>query len=307
MAPQSLPELPWPHIPPERLAPQVLMAGFYVSQPPIAPRYRVRGLHYCLVTGGAMHFAFPEGGAGIAGPGDLVWFGPGVNQYEVDRSGPLSFYQLHWHAGLDALADGVPVLPELGALPHRVAVGERMGALIALWDRVIQSLLQASPTWRLESAAAVLDIQRLACEAAFHRRRARTLRLNPWEKLIARLEDEPRMPRISELAREFGLGTEAFIRTFRRYTGNTPKQYLLQRRLWKGRRMLQEGASAKEAARSCGFPDPLYFSRCYRRLFGHPPSKAKLNHDPSAPEGNTSLPISRHVFAPAIEMRYFAV
>jgi AraC-like DNA-binding protein len=303
---QSLPALPWPAIAPERLCPQVLLAGFYVMQPPTTPRYRVRGLHYCLVTGGTMRFAHPQGGTGVAGPGELVWFGAGVNQYEVDRAGPLSLYQLHWHAGVDALADGVPTLPEQGALPRALALGDHLAAAIAQWDRLIQSVLQASPTWRIESASAALEIQRLAFEAAFRRRRRPALRLNPWEKLLARLEEQERMPRVSELAREFGLSTEAFIRSFRRYTGNTPKQYLLQRRLWKGRRLLQGGASAKHAARAAGFADPLYFSRCYRRLFGHPPSLTRAHDDQAAPDCNTSLPISRHVFAPGVEMGYFS-
>src|SRR4051812_8896199 len=106
---QSLPSLPWPEIVPERLCPRVLLAGFYVMRAPTAPRYRVRGLHYCLIAGGALRYAAARGGAGVAAVGDLVWFGAGVNQYEVlESSGPLSFYQLHWHAGADALADGVP-------------------------------------------------------------------------------------------------------------------------------------------------------------------------------------------------------
>ncbi len=116
------------------------------------------------------------------------------------------------------------------------------------------------------------------------------------------------MPLVSQLARESGLGTESFIRAFRRYTGSTPKQYLFQRWLWKARRLLRDGAAVKEAAHACGFADPLYFSGCYRRLFGHHPSQAR-SADASAvaaPDG-AGLPISRHVFAPGVDMRYFDI
>ncbi|HEV8246400.1 MAG TPA: helix-turn-helix domain-containing protein, partial [Polyangiaceae bacterium] len=88
---------------------------------------------------------------------------------------------------------------------------------------------------------------------------------------------------------------------------NTPKQYLLQRRLWRARRELENGASVKAAADIAGFADPLYFSRSYRRLFGHPPSLAREHHDPASPQGDSSLPVSRHIFAPGVEMGYFAV
>jgi transcriptional regulator GlxA family with amidase domain len=33
-----------------------------------------------------------------------------------------------------------------------------------------------------------------------------------------------------------------------------------------------------EAATACGFADPSYFSKCFRRTFGHSPSKVRGEH-----------------------------
>ena len=62
----------------------------------------------------------------------------------------------------------------------------------------------------------------------------------------------------------------------------------------------------KEAAAESGFRDPLYFSRVYRKHFGHPPSEARQHAalaDSAQPD--TSLPVSRHLMAPGVDMRTF--
>jgi len=57
--------------------------------------------------------------------------------------------------------------------------------------------------------------------------------------------------------------------------------YLLRRRLDHAQEFLEKsGRSVKEAAYRTGFTDPLYFSRLYRRRFGHPPSRASRVNRP---------------------------
>ena len=47
---------------------------------------------------------------------------------------------------------------------------------------------------------------------------------------------------------------------------------LLRRRLLHARALLQRGCGVAACADRLGFANPFHFSRCYRRVFGHPPS-----------------------------------
>ena len=44
-------------------------------------------------------------------------------------------------------------------------------------------------------------------------------------------------------------------------------------RLGHAKEMIAEGRSVTETAAACGFADPSYFSKCFRRAFGHSPSR----------------------------------
>lgn len=68
---------------------------------------------------------------------------------------------------------------------------------------------------------------------------------------------------------------EYLKKLFKRETGMTPLQYLTNRRLEDAASILsvQYGVSdISEAARLCGFKDPLYFSRLFKRKYGVSPS-----------------------------------
>lgn len=55
-----------------------------------------------------------------------------------------------------------------------------------------------------------------------------------------------------------------------------PVRYLLQHRIGQARRMLAIGGySIKEVSQMCGFDDPYYFSRAYRKIEGHSPTQGK--------------------------------
>jgi AraC-like DNA-binding protein len=60
---------------------------------------------------------------------------------------------------------------------------------------------------------------------------------------------------------------------FRRFSGQTPYQYLLRRKLEAAAARLSEpGALVKEVALEAGFSDPFHFSRVFKRVFGVAPS-----------------------------------
>ena len=74
------------------------------------------------------------------------------------------------------------------------------------------------------------------------------------------------------LAKKMGVGYRHFRRLFQEATGLAPHQYLLNFRLNQAKRLLGEIPVAEVAAR-IGFPDPLYFSRIFKRKVGVAPSR----------------------------------
>ncbi|MDR1283162.1 MAG: helix-turn-helix domain-containing protein [Opitutaceae bacterium] len=78
-------------------------------------------------------------------------------------------------------------------------------------------------------------------------------------------------------ARRLTLSPNHFRLLFRAQTGGTVQQMLARLRLRKARYLVHETTlSMKEIAASAGFDDPLYFSQCYRRFWGAPPTADRL-------------------------------
>ena len=72
-----------------------------------------------------------------------------------------------------------------------------------------------------------------------------------------------------------GVSDTYFRKLFVARFGVSPKQYVLRKRLQQAKALLDHGEynSIGQVAALCGFDDPLYFSRVFHRMYGHPPSK----------------------------------
>lgn len=74
------------------------------------------------------------------------------------------------------------------------------------------------------------------------------------------------------MAVKLGVGYRNFRRMFQQATGLAPHQYLLNLRLNQAKRLLATLPVSEVAAR-VGFPDPLYFSRIFKKKVGIAPSR----------------------------------
>jgi transcriptional regulator GlxA family with amidase domain len=92
---------------------------------------------------------------------------------------------------------------------------------------------------------------------------------------VARLMEEhiEKPLSLEDIARSTGLSRRQIERLFRRHLDCVPKRYYLEMRLRRARELLlQTAMPIMDVTTSCGFKSPPHFSRCYRALFGHPPS-----------------------------------
>lgn len=80
------------------------------------------------------------------------------------------------------------------------------------------------------------------------------------------------------LARICGLSVDHFIRRFRAHVGQTPAQYVLERRVARAaQRLLFTNEPIEAIAESGGFPDRFYFSRVFARRMGMGPAAYRRN------------------------------
>jgi len=79
---------------------------------------------------------------------------------------------------------------------------------------------------------------------------------------------------LREIARIAGLHPKYFRVLFRKYTGLTPSGYLMQLRMRAARYYQHESSMrVKEVASAVGYDDSFYFSRLYRKFWGHAPTE----------------------------------
>ncbi len=78
---------------------------------------------------------------------------------------------------------------------------------------------------------------------------------------------------IGSLAKSLGFSISSFERNFKKHIGMTPKQYIIQRRLFYAAELLSEGINVNEACLQCGFADYSHFIARFHKQFGMTPLK----------------------------------
>lgn len=91
--------------------------------------------------------------------------------------------------------------------------------------------------------------------------------------------------------RSFPYSYDYIRKLFRKTAGITPHQYLLRLRLHYAAELLQssekKAMTVNSITRACGFRDPFYFSRMFKKKYGVSPSSFRSSeHDPNEPEAS---------------------
>lgn len=79
---------------------------------------------------------------------------------------------------------------------------------------------------------------------------------------------------MEEYAQSRGMSISWFIRSFKKYTGTTPMQYIVSARITNAQLLLETTQySVSEISRIVGYDNPLYFSRLFHKTKGFSPSE----------------------------------
>jgi AraC-like DNA-binding protein len=91
--------------------------------------------------------------------------------------------------------------------------------------------------------------------------------------LVAHMEGQVDL---ETLARASGLSPFHLIRVFRRATGLTPHNWLIDRRVHRACDLLRGGRSATEVAAACGFSDQSHLTRVFKQRLGVTPGRFRM-------------------------------
>lgn len=175
-----------------------------------------------------------------------------------------------------------PFNPLIAALPRLVHLPAReVGAWIApVLDQAVSESRQRRPG----SAAALERVSQLVFVDAVRRCLEglpegssgwlAALRDRHVGRAIALLHERPADPwTIDELGRQVGLSRSALHERFAQLVGQPPMQYLANRRMQRGARLLREGnATVATIAQEVGYDSEAAFARAFKRSVGQPPA-----------------------------------
>ena len=100
-------------------------------------------------------------------------------------------------------------------------------------------------------------------------------RRSSLDSIIRFMEDNLRKPlRLEDFAAEAGMSVSHFSELFRAQTGQSPMAYFIQVRMRFACRLLDHSdRPVKTVAVECGYRDPYYFSRVFKKVMGVSPEK----------------------------------
>ena len=79
----------------------------------------------------------------------------------------------------------------------------------------------------------------------------------------------------ANLAKKLNVSSSTLYRIFKNNSGISPEKYIQNYRLEQATQMLEKGFSVKLVALSCGFSDPFYFSKVFKKIKGVIPTEYK--------------------------------
>lgn len=244
---------------------------FETDRPKGRPDYQL-----LYVASGVATFFF-NGQAHRLPAGNAVLYRPGESQHYIYRAEDKpQVYWLHF-TGRDAAER----LKQHGLWEKQSFYVGASSQFSELFDTVIRELQLCRPLFRqlltglLEQLLLLLHRQLLEAPNP-----GRTVEGEIWEAVNYFQRHYARPIVVADYAKAHNMSSAWFIHEFKRRTGLPPMRYILNLRLSNARALLAETDYAiSEIAAIVGFSDPLYFSRLFKRHFGHSPTQYQKKKD----------------------------
>ena len=147
-----------------------------------------------------------------------------------------------------------------------------------LLSKVIDN--QQSPTAHFEAMAAMYNMLALIMAQSTLNSKTKTADIRLQKILIHIEKNLNQALSIPQLALIHGTSVEHFSRWFKTMTNLSPNKYISLKRIKKACKLLMTSHKNIETIGfECGFQDPLYFSKCFKKRIGIPPSDYRRSQD----------------------------
>jgi len=219
--------------------------------------------HLLLVTAGICEITH-AGTVHRVGPGGMALYLPGESQKYVMPEGCSTMWCHFAGTIVPELLESCELTGGVYALAPDESVSRAYAALIQRFHR---------PGMQNHANASLMELIYSLSDAVRHTRsNPRTDALLPVLTFIHAHYHRPLT--LDELAAMTGYSKSRFSHLFAEAMGISPIQYQNDLRLNAARELLSStNLTVADVARSCGFSDPLYFSRCFRKKYGVSPTE----------------------------------
>lgn len=227
-------------------------------------------------TGGAGRLAAQASGHCYdVNPGDVILYSPGDPQDYATAPSPgrwqLQWAHFHPRPEWRAWLHWPEILPGVGH--RRITAPETAAALTAALDRMIAHRRQP---WEGARDLAMNALEEALLWIETTARADAHWQLDPRvRRALDYLAAHPAAPfHLPALAAHCALSPSRLGHLFTAATGLSPQHYAEELKLREAAQLLTHtGLNVAEVAAATSFADPLYFSKRFRRHFGHPPSR----------------------------------
>ena len=217
-----------------------------------------------------------------------------MSMYRAAQDSPWEYYWLGFSGPW-----GESVLSEIGLdTAHPIAKLRNSETLFALLDRMTDAIAPHRGYLTLTGLLfELMDVLRDSCGTC-EGVRPTAVRHNLQEKNVQLVENIKIMVEnslgeklnISEIARSLGYSRSYMTEVFHRETGMSISQYITEFRLQRAKRMMRDPVMPlQQIAYKCGYSDPLFFSRMFKKRFGVSPRalRESWKKDEFSPEEHT--------------------
>jgi AraC-like DNA-binding protein/ligand-binding sensor protein len=181
----------------------------------------------------------------------------------------------HCHAGL--IEGMVPLYDRRNIYLGAIVFGQlrdRTAAANEKWSSSLKTKHGNLPVYTVEKARDVGHLLKCVSESIIDNELIR-YRNKPWAEKLESYIEKHLHGKITtdQLAAEVGRSASFVAHHFATEFGQTPRQYILKRRMEEAMQLLENGMSVQAAAARLGFYDAFHFSKTFKRFWNRSPSE----------------------------------
>lgn len=144
------------------------------------------------------------------------------------------------------------------------------------WPSALKGLYKKLPTYTAEKALDIGHLLKCVSESIINDELIRYQNKAWAEKMDHYIEAHLHEKITTEhLSIAIGRSASFVAHHFESEFGETPRQYILKRRMEEAKSMLENGMSVQETASRLGFYDAFHFSKTFKRYWKTPPSRCR--------------------------------